>query len=40
MVKIPWQPVAGALTRRVGGVHQVCFRDPGGYWPEVNDAKD
>lgn len=31
---------AGAITTRVDGVHQIWFRDPDGYWIEVNDAKE
>nr|WP_294994671.1 VOC family protein [uncultured Sediminibacterium sp.] len=30
----------GAITNRVDGVHQIWFRDPDGYWIEVNDAKE
>ena len=30
----------GAITTRVDGVHQIWFRDPDGYWIEVNDAKE
>ena len=26
------------ITTRADGVHQVYFRDPDGYWIEVNDA--
>ncbi len=31
---------AGAITIRVDGVHQIWFRDPDGYWIEVNDARE
>jgi lactoylglutathione lyase len=31
---------AGAITTRTDGVHQIWFRDPDGYWIEVNDAKN
>ena len=30
----------GAFTTRVDGVHQIWFRDPDGYWIEVNDARE
>lgn len=30
----------GAITTRVDGVHQIWFRDPDGYWIEVNDARE
>lgn len=30
----------GAVTHRVDGVKQIYFRDPDGYWIEINDAKD
>jgi lactoylglutathione lyase len=29
----------GAITKRVDGVQQIWFRDPDGYWIEVNDAR-
>lgn len=29
----------GAITKRVDGVQQIYFRDPDGYWIEMNDAK-
>lgn len=28
------------ITTRVDGVHQIWFRDPDGYWIEINDAKE
>ncbi|NCT93267.1 MAG: VOC family protein [Chitinophagaceae bacterium] len=31
---------AAAITTRTDGVHQIWFRDPDGYWIEVNDAKN
>jgi lactoylglutathione lyase len=34
-----WIGTAGAVTNRVDGVKQVYFRDPDGYWIEVNDAR-
>jgi lactoylglutathione lyase len=34
-----WAGTAGAITKRVDGVKQVYFRDPDGYWIEVNDAR-
>lgn len=34
-----WAGTPGAITNRVDGVKQVYFRDPDGYWIEVNDAK-
>ncbi|MBL0882275.1 MAG: VOC family protein [Chitinophagaceae bacterium] len=30
----------GAITKRVDGVQQIWFRDPDGYWIEVNDARE
>ena len=35
-----WAGTAGAITKRVDGVKQVYFRDPDGYWIEINDAKE
>ncbi len=35
-----WAGEAGAVTTRVDGVKQVYFRDPDGYWLEINDAKE
>lgn len=34
-----WAGAAGKITNRVDGVKQVYFRDPDGYWIEVNDAR-
>jgi lactoylglutathione lyase len=31
---------AGAITKRVDGVKQIYFRDPDGYWIEINDARE
>lgn len=35
-----WAGEAGAITTRVDGVKQIYFKDPDGYWVEVNDAKE
>lgn len=35
-----WAGDAGQITTRVDGVHQIYFRDPDGYWLEINDAKE
>jgi lactoylglutathione lyase len=38
--KIPfenWAGEAGAVTTRVDGIKQIYFRDPDGYWVEVNN---
>lgn len=40
---IPFENWAGeknTFTNRVDGVKQVYFRDPDGYWVEINDARD
>ena len=34
-----WKGAANEVEHRVDGVSQVYFRDPDGYWIEVNDAK-
>ncbi|WEK37181.1 MAG: VOC family protein [Candidatus Pseudobacter hemicellulosilyticus] len=37
---IPYENWAGeknAVTRRPDGIHQLWFRDPDGYWIEIND---
>jgi len=34
-----WPGKAGAITKRVDGVHQIYLRDPDGYWLEINDDK-
>jgi lactoylglutathione lyase len=31
--------IKGEITMRVDGVQQIYFRDPDGYWIEMNDAK-
>ena len=35
-----WQGKPNAVTLRVDGVKQIYFKDPDGYWIEINDAKD
>jgi lactoylglutathione lyase len=35
-----WQGKPNAITIRVDGVKQIYFKDPDGYWIEINDAKD
>jgi lactoylglutathione lyase len=35
-----WLGEKNAITKRVDGVHQIYFKDPDGYWVEINDAKD
>lgn len=30
----------GSITKRIDGVQQIWFRDPDGYWIEVNDARE
>jgi lactoylglutathione lyase len=35
-----WPGEKQAITTRVDGVKQVYFRDPDGYWVEINDAKE
>ena len=35
-----WAGEKNAVTNRVDGVKQIYFRDPDGYWLEINDAKD
>ena len=40
--KVPYENWAGdksAVTLRVDGVKQVYFKDPDGYWLEINDAR-
>ncbi|HEX2532928.1 MAG TPA: VOC family protein [Chitinophagaceae bacterium] len=32
-----WPGKPAAVTRRVDGVQQIYFRDPDGYWVEIND---
>ena len=41
--KIEYENWAGekmAVTNRVDGVKQIYFKDPDGYWIEINDAKE
>ena len=35
-----WAGQSNAVTNRVDGVKQIYFKDPDGYWIEINDAKD
>lgn len=35
-----WAGQANTVTNRVDGVKQIYFKDPDGYWIEINDAKD
>lgn len=35
-----WAGEKSSITRRIDGVNQVYFRDPDGYWIEINDAKE
>lgn len=35
-----WAGEQNAITKRVDGVQQIYFRDPDGYWIEINDARD
>lgn len=35
-----WAGDQGKVTNRVDGVKQIYFKDPDGYWIEVNDAKE
>lgn len=32
-----WQGHPSGVTRRVDGIRQIYFRDPDGYWIEIND---
>ena len=34
-----WAGDKNTITNRVDGVKQIYFRDPDGYWIEINDAK-
>jgi len=41
--QIPFESWIGekqGITKRVDGVQQIYFRDPDGYWIEINDAKE
>lgn len=35
-----WAGEKSVFNTRVDGVKQIYFRDPDGYWIEINDAKD
>jgi len=35
-----WAGEKNAVTTRVDGVKQIYFKDPDGYWIEINDAKE
>ncbi len=35
-----WVGEKYAVTKRVDGVKQIYFKDPDGYWIEINDAKE
>jgi len=35
-----WAGNPSSVTNRVDGVQQIYFKDPDGYWIEVNDAKE
>lgn len=35
-----WTGEKGIPTHRVDGVFQIYFKDPEGYWIEINDAKE
>ena len=35
-----WPGKAQSVTTRVDGVKQIYFKDPDGYWIEINDAKE
>jgi lactoylglutathione lyase len=35
-----WAGEKSTVTNRVDGVKQLYFKDPDGYWLEINDAKD
>jgi lactoylglutathione lyase len=35
-----WAGEASAITIRTDGVKQIYFKDPDGYWIEINDAKE
>lgn len=34
-----WEGEANSITVRPDGVKQIFFKDPDGYWLEINDAK-
>jgi lactoylglutathione lyase len=35
-----WAGEKNAVTNRVDGVKQIYFKDPDGFWLEINDAKE
>lgn len=35
-----WAGEKMTITKRVDGVQQIYFRDPDGYWIEINDARE
>ncbi len=35
-----WPGQKKSITNRVDGVKQIYFKDPDGYWVEINDAKE
>ena len=35
-----WPGAKNKITTRVDGVKQIYFKDPDGYWIEINDAKE
>ena len=35
-----WAGQKMQVTKRVDGVYQIYFKDPDGYWIEINDAKN
>lgn len=35
-----WAGSKGTITNRVDGVKQIYFKDPDGYWIEINDARE
>ena len=35
-----WIGSKGTITRRIDGVKQIYFKDPDGYWIEINDARE
>jgi lactoylglutathione lyase len=35
-----WAGEKNAITNRVDGVKQIYFKDPDGYWIEINDARE
>jgi lactoylglutathione lyase len=41
--KVEYENLAGeknSITKRVDGVKQIYFKDPDGYWIEINDARE